>query len=296
MKNVKIYFSTIAFLTASYAMNDCSAQNLFFSLQSGYGIGLNKINSNQSYSSTYNYDDETGKGTEEMNSSSFGHSINFGGSIGYLVNNHLGFEIAATWSQSATFKSEEFYEGRSDEYNYLEQEHYVMSSKASMLQLCPSIQYLFGTNKLQPYVKLGLVVGIGKIDLQDSYSALYKEDGEKETYTYKDDYVYDGGTAIGFHCTGGVHYRVNKNISFFGELKNTSLSYAPTKGEWLKSTEDGKEEPLTEYETYEKKVNFVDSYTENYQDDFDPNKPSTALKTNYAFSALTFNIGFTFTI
>jgi hypothetical protein len=156
---------------------------------------------------------------------------------------------------------------------------------SNMLQLVPALVISpdLGMDKLRPYARIGVIVGIlpsikTKIDVTTSYLTSYNE-----VATLK----YSGSIAIGGSAAIGCDFNLSDLLAIYAEIYYDALSYAPSKGKFTKFEENGKD-MLPDMTTYDKEVKFVKDLTGFTPT---PGDPDQQLKNNYSLNSLGLNIG-----
>jgi opacity protein-like surface antigen len=267
MKKILLSFVLIIGLNAF-----ASAQGLYANLNFGYGFALSSQNIPDFYNYTRKASTVGYSRTYEQVNVSLGKGLNLGGTIGYMFNKNVGIDLGLSYLLGGQTKATDLYEdGSSSEY--------LISAK--MFRINPSIVVASGLDKINPYAKMGLVIGSGSVT---------NEVSDFGTYTSKYIMKSDGGIALGLSSAIGVMIGINDNLSFFTEMNMVNLSYAPTKGEIIEYTVDGVN-LLSTLTVSEKEVEFVDSYTEIDGSATSESLPSKALKQKLPFGSFGLNFG-----
>jgi hypothetical protein len=279
-----IYITLLLSIVISAATK---AQTSYVSIYTGYALGINKTSNLENYSSTYNWD--TDEYTESMNSLSYslGEGINFGGALGYMVNENFGFEIGVNHSKSKSFVASESDSEISTIYNYRASIEYNESVQSKMTRISPSIIYQLNRDKFSPYAKFGMVLGMGSITTSETFIAEETTPTENYKLTGNIIEVATGGVSLGVNSTLGALFPVSESISVFGEVSITNLNFAPNESKLTEAKEDGVDF-LSELDVRDKNTKFTDKYTE---DSYDPDVAQTSLKEPLAFSNIAFNLG-----
>ena len=264
----------ILFAIAMQNANAQTEKGFYASIQSGYSHGTGYAdlyqsaafgigNSNQISATT---------STSELVAVNLGKGLNFGGILGYNFTKNIGFELGGNYLIGSKINSASTsYTG-----NYTNTE-----TSAKMLQIMPSLVFRVGLDKIDPYAKVGMVIGVGKIT-----TSLNDKRGSDIT---SEIFVLDGGTPIGFRASIGTLYRLNTKLSLFGELNLIGLEYAPKNGISTASTINGIDQLPTKT-VQDKEIEFVESYTEN-GDPSNPNEPSKSPIVAFSFNSVGLNIG-----
>ncbi len=159
---------------------------------------------------------------------------------------------------------------------------------AQMLQFVPSVVIKGGFEKLDPYIRFGMVIGLANI----TYDLNTYEGG----FDFQESWKYNGSLALGVSAGLGLSYKMNDRMSIFAEMTFIGMSYAPTQGELASRTINGVDgmEGLT---TNERERRFVDSYTPRNilePSTEDPNSPQEFPRTNFPMSSIGLNVGVIF--
>jgi len=263
--------STILILFAMSAFtNSIHAQGAYVDFKAGYALGLST--SNLEWFDFNNGTSGTNSITQEQVNVSLGKGLNFGGTFGYMFNKNIGAELGVSYLLGSKTKAQDDYPGGKTEY----------SLSAKMLRINPALVISSGLEGLSPYAKFGVIIGAGSI----LYESNDNDDGDIEIFKFK----MKEGLAFGLSSSIGILSQVNDNLSYFAELQMTSLSYAPKKGEFTEYSINGTD-VLPDLTTSEKEIEFVDSYTYNFNNPPPDSQPSKELKQKMPFSGIGINIG-----
>jgi hypothetical protein len=273
----KIYYlkAVLMVFAISLFANNLFAQRAYININAGYGVSMSSQNID--YFDFYNLTVGKNSYTVEQVNVSLGKGLNFGGTFGYMFNENIGAELGISYLLGSKSKAK-------DEYVYDDNTggttDYTLSSK--MLRFIPSFVISSGFEGINPYAKLGLVIGTGSIffDYDDN------DDGDKTIMKMK----LNGGIALGLNAAIGAIFNINDNISLFGELNMVNLSYAPNKGETTELTYNGTD-ILPDLTTREKETEYVDSYTYNYDSPPPDSEPRQELKQKFPFGSFGINFG-----
>ena len=199
-----------------------------------------------------------------------GKGINFCGTIGYMFNKNVGLEMGISYLLGMKTKST--YESPDEEM--------IMSFAGRMVRINPALVVACGFEKVDPYAKFGVIVGIGLIISEATYNY-----GSDEVYTK---IVFNGGVALGLNAATGLKFQVNDKISLFTEASLISMAYSPTKGKVKKATLNGTDK-LSSFNTSQKEYKFVK--TIDYEDEQLDSEPTKMLKQKYPFGSIGINFG-----
>lgn len=264
----------VAFSMGSYETNAQTDKGFYVSANIGYNKGTASANLlHAMYLGSVNTT-ETSPTTSQSKvvSLTIGDGSNFGANFGYMFNKNLGLELGANYLLGSTTNgSWTSYTGNNSN----------SETSAKMLQIKPTIVFRAGYEKINPYAKIGMVIGSGKITNNQNRTS--------GVDVFRETLELSGGTPIGFNGNLGVLYKLNNKISLFGELNLTSLEYAPKKGITTVSTKNGIDQ-LPLMTVREKEGEFVDSITETGLPD-NPNEPNKVIKIPFSLNNFGLNIG-----
>ncbi|RLD60921.1 MAG: hypothetical protein DRJ05_03670 [Bacteroidetes bacterium] len=244
------------------------AQGAYVNINAGYGFSM----SSQNIDGFYNETSGSNSSTIEQVNVSLGKGLNFGGTFGFMFNDNVGAELGVSYLMGGKATAKDEYTGGTTDY--------TMSS--NMLRFIPSVVIAAGTDGIDPYAKFGVIVGSGSI----KYDYEDVDDGDIGIMKKK----MNGGMALGLNAAIGANFEISDFMSFFAEINMVNMSYAPTKGEVTEATYNGVD-MLPNLTTSDKEVEFVDSYTRNYENPPSDSQPSQELKTKYPFGSVGVNVG-----
>ncbi len=270
LKTISILFSILFAIN----VNAQSDKRFYVSLNSGYNLGtgntdayssiiLGIANSTQIDASTYQ---------QEYLKINFGKGFNAGANLGYVFTKNIGLELGVNYLFGG--KTESKQTDLSGNYSNTE-------AFAKMIQIKPTLVFRAGYDKINPYAKVGMIIGSGKIT-----NTRNEKNGVD---VFKETIEFDGGIPIGFHASLGTLYKLNEKVSIFGELNLISLEYAPEKSRFTESFKNNIDQ-LPTMTVREKEVEFVESITDSAAPS-NPNEASKAPKIPFSFSSFGLNVG-----
>lgn len=247
-----LHIFAVGFLLTSFNVN---AQHLYFSLHGGYNVGLSK--------STNHYLNPTGTYFQEnLETYDYGDGIGLGVSTGYMFSENFGLNLGLSYQKSQQF-----------EFSLEDIAHY-----SDMFIINPGIVLSTNNSAINPYARIGFVLGFGKITSIFDQNMVYSKE---ELY---------GGFGLGLNTALGVEYSLNEKIKLFSECELQSLSWAPENAKLVEYQLNGMD-ALDDLSRSEKEVDFVNEYLQAYELDGQENEPTKALKYNYALSHIGLKIG-----
>lgn len=269
----------IAAIAVSLFATNAIAQGPYVKVNAGYNFGLNSTIATKS-ERTWN--PPTNSGTYEALNINFGKGINLDGAFGFMVNKNVGFELGLSFLLGGKTEITDKYTGTTS----IDNDKITFTS--SMFRINPSVVLSAGFEKINPYAKFGLLVGIGSIKMSSEY--VETNIPTNTSTTTKTTQKLNGGLALGFNSAFGVEYMLNEKMSIFGELNLNNLSYAPKKGEIIELTVDGVDQ-LPNLTTNDKEIEFVDSYTFSSASPTPDSSPDIEIKENMPFNSFGLNFG-----
>lgn len=267
------------------------AQGTYLRLGVGGGIGLKQygvfLTQNLYYG--FYWADETVTSSSdniEVKSMGLGGGFNANLAFGYMFSDHVGIEFGVNEFFGMVKKMH--YSSSSDYGEY----SYDRKISGKMLQIVPAIVITPGLEKVNPYARLGMIIGVlpvvtAKLDGTSTYSG----GTLKETSTYSDKQKIYGGLALGFTAAAGASIDLGEKIAFFGEIVFNGLSYAPSKGKFRTWTEDGVDQ-LATATTKEKEWTYEKKY--DTDEDIPDGTPDKLPKMTLTFSNVELNLGIKF--
>jgi hypothetical protein len=162
--------------------------------------------------------------------------------------------------------------------------------KGNMLSILPAVVISPGFEKIDPYARLGLVIGIRpRIYGQMTYT----QASTNPPNEYKVIREYYGNAAIGLNAAMGVNWTISDLISLYAEFTFTSISYAPNYSEIILYDKNGVDQ-LSTLTVKQTKTEYYNSITLN--EDIPDTSPNKELKKSIPFSnaGLSFGIAFHF--
>jgi len=268
---IKYLKPMLLLLATGLFVNNLIAQRAYVNINAGYE--LNMSSQNLSYFDFINFTVDSTSITAEQVNVSLGKGLNVECAFGYMFNKNIGAELDISYLFGAKSKARDYYL------------HGIIKHALSstMLRINPSLVITAGFEKVNPYAKIGCLVGSGAIRYENN-SREY--DGNTQTTKM----LLDGGLAFGLNAGAGVLYKMNERLSFFGELNSVNLSYAPTKGKLTESTNNGIDR-LPDLTTREKEIEYVDTITRDVNNPRPDSKPRQELKQSFPFGSVGLNIG-----
>ena len=205
---------------------------------------------------------------------SLGKGANIGANIGYMFTKNIGAELGVNYLFGSDYTS---VQKRTYGNNFTVNQ----SLSARMLQLSPTFVLRANYNQVNPYAKVGLLLGVGS-------KVTYKETGTSSAEKSEIKQELNGGAAVGVTGAAGLDYVINDKLSLFGEVRTNGLTYSPKKGKVVSYVSNG-QEIVDKLPIDAREVVFSDSYTEAGND-----SPKNASRLALPFSSVGINVGMKF--
>ncbi len=249
--------------------------NTFFSqgvyINSNVGYGFKMSSQNINYFDFSNSNRINNILTYEQINVSLGKGLNFGGAFGYMFNRNFGTELGISYLKGGKSISKDTFDGQTD--------YGSLSSK--MFRIIPSLILTYDCKKLNPYVKLGMIIGSGSI--------LYEHNSNWSGNISSSKTILTGGLAFGLNSATGIIFKPGNKMSIFGEINMVNLSYSPSKAEIIELIFNNIDF-LPDTGISGKQIEFVDKYTADasfYRRDL----PRKELTQKFPFGSISFCLG-----
>ena len=217
---------------------------------------------------------------------SFSGKLRMGLGLGYKLNKNIttGLDFYYVGGRKVEFTiSDEYINGNNHDYGKCNSTYRTRS-----FTLVPNLSFSPGFEKVNPFLKIGLVVSSSKIFRKDD--VIFKG----PDFIYEDivqQWDYTGKIFYGFQTACGVETNISKRINILVELNYDQISFIPTKAEMNLYTIN-MHDMLPGSSTSEKEIEFVDSYSNQYPSD--RNKPSQAIKEKFNLNSFVIRAGVSF--
>jgi len=270
-KNLQVLFVLFALLLF---INNANSQGLYLKFGTGYAhmFSAQTINIAMLGTDFTSGSAGTNSYTVERVPVSLGKGGNFSGAFGIMFSKYVGMELGLSYLLGLKTKAKWTYPGGT-------QEEAFYSRMASFI---PAIIITPGLDGVNPYARIGVLIGVGSIfyDMEDI------DAGDKTVVKVK----LNGGVAIGVNTAVGLQFKIGDYFGLFGEVCMVNMSYAPTKGEVIEATYNGVDD-LPNWTTSEKEIEFVNEVTYSQSTPHPDSQPSQELKYNFPFGSFGINFG-----
>lgn len=282
MKKIILSLATVALFATT--ANAQIKQGVYASVNFGYNMATNN-SSNLYYGDGSldfaNYNEVSGFGdTAEAAKLSLGKGLNFTGTFGYMFTKNIGTELGLGYVMGADNKANYSYNNAT--IGFTASQESIL--KTNQFQIKPTLIFAAGYEKINPYAKLGMVMGMGKTTYNTDYRNSNGDTNVSETEL-------TGGMMIGLRASAGISYALGNKLSLFAELTSVSGNVKPKKGTITKAINNGVD-VLPTYTYNDTNIEFVDTYTNNGPEtDAETHK---LLRPSFNASTLGLNIGMTY--
>jgi hypothetical protein len=274
----KIYLMVLAICMMAGTLN---AQKAYIRLGVGGGVGLKQYEGGT-------WADETHTSTSDnlvIKSMGLGSGFNANLAFGFMFSKYVGVELGINEFIGLVNKIHgTSTNGGNDNSS---------DSKLSgmMLQIVPAIVITPGLEKLNPYARFGMSVGILPSVVMKNNSTFTGGESFKATSSAESNIKLYGGIALGFTAAGGIDFNLSEKLAFFGEFVFNGITYAPAKGKYTKYTVDGVDK-LATMTTRDKEWTFEKKY--DVDEVIPEGSPAKQPKMSVNFSNVELNIGIKF--
>ena len=206
---------------------------------------------------------------------------NIGGAIGYMFTKNIGAELGFSYLMTGNTKANCDITTAYSVYKTPIQTD--RSYSAGMLRIVPTLVIAGGFGKVDPYAKIGFLIGHTTMKLNYNF----KEGGVITSEQYK----LNGGRALGAYTAVGVKYNIKGRISVFLDVNMVNISYAPTKCVLVERNVDGVD-LLPTLTVKQKEIEFVNENNNNPSIQSTQSEPTRMSYVKMPFSSIGVNTGF----
>jgi len=246
------------------------------------GIGLGGgVSTASSFDMLYKYSGDPGNATVTIVPVGLGNGFNGSVYAGYWFNKYLGVELAVSEFLGLATKGDSV-------VHLVGANRATVKVRGSMLSIIPSIVISAGLNKVNPYARFGMQIGVLP-NIVTKYSTDNASTNPPSTKEIYNDYY--GGMALGYTAAGGVNFSINELLSFYVELQFVHSTWSPSHSEIVKYTVNG-EDKLSSLTPWQKQADFV--WEKYVNQPIDMSQPRQELRKTVPFSTASVNIGIKF--
>jgi hypothetical protein len=273
MKTSKILLLSLLFIGMSV-----QSQNIY--IRAGLGVAVSTA-ANIEFNTTQSPDYTTNQVSTKK--AGLGTGLPFVLAAGYKLSENFRVELGVDYFYGFSIKTKDIMQTSTFESKY----------HGQMLSIVPAIVMTFPVDKLHPYARLGLKLGVmNSVVFQEKRVQTILPDKATETTTESKIREY-GGIAIGAQAAVGTDYAVNDKISIFGEIQLDGISYSPKHGKYLEYSQDGVDQ-MSSRTKNENNWNFLKDvdFTKNIPDD----QPDEVPRINFRFGNVGLVVGVKYTL
>jgi opacity protein-like surface antigen len=271
----KIYMVVLAVCMMAGTLN---AQKMYIRGGLGGGVGLKQYVLNV-------WADETATATTDnyvVKSLGLGGGFNVNAAFGYKFSDYVGIEFGINEFIGMGKKVNGSRTGTTNDF--------TSEDKISgmMLQVVPAVVISPNLEKVNPYARLGMIIGVLPSIVVNSSKTSTSGGVSRATTITESKQKLHGGLALGFTAAAGASFNLSDKLALYGEFVFNGITYAPSKRIYKTYTVDGVDK-LANMTTKEKEMEFVKKYDadENIPD----GSPDKAPKVSFNFSNVELNIG-----
>lgn len=246
------------------------AQKIY--IRGGFGAAVSTAASN-------NYDFNTPAGSATIataHKGGIGTGLPFVVAGGYKFNNHFGIELGIDYFYGFSLESKSTFG-----------QDYTQDSKwhGQMLSIVPAFVMSIPLDKLQPYARIGLKLGVMNYVFHQEHNVITIEGRTEVTASKSKDY---GGIAIGAQAAVGTDFVLSKMLSLFGEIQMDGISYTPKHGKYTEYIKNGTD-ALSSLSVREKEWNYVNEA--EFSNSLPADQPDELVTRNFMFGNIGLVIG-----
>jgi hypothetical protein len=193
----------------------------------------------------------------DLKKEGIGTGLPFVAAVGYKLGANVSVELGIDYFQGLNIKSV------GGEYDFHGNTVNDATSKihGSMLSLVPAFVLTIPLEKLQPYARIGVKIGVLSSEMTKIDGSTVENIGENQqtvpvTAKQKD----FGGVAFGVQAALGTDLKLSNMLALFGEIQLDGISYSPSKGKMTKIDVNGVDE-LGQFTSEEKSWDYSKSRT-----------------------------------
>ena len=259
------------------------AQNSYLRVGGGYALGALKTD----WTDLYPFMGSPSSETTKIDAFSLGQGFHAGGAYGYKINDHLGVELGISYFRGSQqyFDTRlimlDFEESEDGRPPTIEEGNLRRGFEAKVWQLTPALVLEAGFEKLNPYGRLGLVVGVGTIEqsVDAEFPSLVLQSRQERT----------GGVHLGIAAGLGVQYHLSDRWSLYAECTFIGMEMTPEKGLTIQQEVNGVDQ-VDDLPPNIREVIYTDDYLE-YTDQDDPQAPRREPRTTFPMSSIGLHVG-----
>lgn len=263
MKKVLLFIVFLIFVAGSV-----QSQGFYLRAAVGGGFGASP-----SLNMLYKYEADGVNQTLEVVPVDLGTGINGGIAFGYMFKKYFGAELMLSefWGLNILGDSLVNIQGVASE---------KVRVAGNLLSLTPSVVISAGLEKVNPYARVGLLIGaLPLISVEDSYNLTTPN----QTQNIETMMRYYGGASLGYSISGGVDFNLNDLIALYVELSFMHSTWSPPYSEIVSYEIDG-EDQLSTLTEKQKKTEYYLSLDLN--EEIPDDSPDKSLRETYYFSTV----------
>ncbi|MDP1726967.1 MAG: outer membrane beta-barrel protein [Bacteroidota bacterium] len=281
MKSTKSLTAIIAFGFIIGMMPFAKAQGPYLTLGAGYAFGAN--NFLLGTESTTNSNSGGFTSTQTVLNVGLGKGINMGGCLGYMFNKNVGIELGVGYLLGSRI----MVDASTDVSSSGSIDKSTTEWQCRSLRIIPAFKVCGGSDKINPYLKFGLIMGMMNSAME--YNNSETTSGSTINRSVRE-VKYTGTTSFGILGCAGVNYKLNSKIMLFAECNLLAQSFTLAKSVITKDETNGKDN-LASMTTNQKETIYSKEVTFDSNATVDKGSPKKGLAFSLPFSSLGINVG-----
>ena len=210
---IKTQFA-IVIISIILATQAYGQKELYLNVGGGYGISI----AANSGAASSDLTTKAGSNTYKISngSGSFGKGVQFGATVGFMFSENIGAELNVGYLVGT--KSTQTI--NQDKYlmpDFMVSSSYENKMSGNMFRLTPALKFSVGKDKLKPYMRLGIVIGMaGKIKSVETFTESATPLILPSVSVVESSYT--GGVSLGLSAGLGVNYKLTDKLGIFAEI------------------------------------------------------------------------------
>ncbi|MCK9422333.1 MAG: outer membrane beta-barrel protein [Bacteroidales bacterium] len=243
------------------------------------GIGLSG-GTTSNLDMLYKYTTDGNKETIEVVPVDLGSGFTGTVGFGYMVKKYLGFELSV--SEFIGFPN------LGDSIMKFPGGYNVTARlTGNMLNITPAIVITAGLEKVNPYARFGLVIGV----LPNMYGRIEATQATNPPNDIVMIKKFYGGVALGYNAALGVDFNISKVVSLYAEAAFQGITWSPFYADITKYTVNGNDH-LADLTTFQKQTEYYSKLQLNAY--VSPDVPKKELRKTYSFDNAGITLGVRF--
>lgn len=264
------------FLLLFFIGSGLKSQNAFLQVEGGYSFPLSPSSVQESMNVKLT---EQGGTVESPGSFSLGQGVHFGVVAGGYFLPGLGAGLRVQHIVSTPIEIT----GESNIGSTVQLSKKTINS--SIWVFSPELRMFLPDYRVSPFMTFGVSFAGGSLKITENI--------DRQGIEFIKLWEYKGKYSGGVNASGGLLFRVSKNLDIHLQCRINPLSYTPERAEMYKASRDGTDNRL-EYPVIEREIEFLNEITTEYGTAPDPDKPDKRFRTLWAAGGIQLSGGVVF--